>query len=169
MNTNDCFQIIIEEQDVINSMLCGGNVSKIVTNDTYWVTKFNSMANFFDLTYKIEYETPSTDKKEFIDRCINGWHIPTEYISMDIENHIILKCKNKIEQDRVYMELREYKKRNLYNLLKFMVYFVDTLRKNDVIWGVGRGSSVASFVLYLIGIHRINSIKYNLDIGEFLK
>ena len=35
--------------------------------------------------------------------------------------------------------------------------------------GVGRGSSVASYILYLIGVHRIDSIKYNLDWKEFLR
>jgi len=50
-----------------------------------------------------------------------------------------------------------------------MIYFVDTLRKHNILWGVGRGSSVSSYILYLIGIHRIDSIKYNLNIGEFLK
>ena len=51
----------------------------------------------------------------------------------------------------------------------FMKYLVDTLRKNNIIWGVGRGSSVASYVLYLLGVHRIDSLYYDLDITEFLK
>jgi len=54
-------------------------------------------------------------------------------------------------------------------LLKWMKYFVDTCRTNRVVWGVGRGSSVASYVLYLIGVHRIDSMKYNLDWQEFLR
>jgi len=48
-------------------------------------------------------------------------------------------------------------------------YFVDTMQANNVVWGVGRGSSVASYVLYLIGVHKIDSIKYNLDWQEFLR
>jgi DNA polymerase III alpha subunit len=43
------------------------------------------------------------------------------------------------------------------------------MRENDIVWGVGRGSSVASYTLYLIGVHKIDSIKYELDINEFLK
>ena len=43
------------------------------------------------------------------------------------------------------------------------------MRKNSVLWGLGRGSSVASYVLYLLGVHRINSLYYDLDIKEFLK
>ena len=54
-------------------------------------------------------------------------------------------------------------------VLKTMKYIVDTLRKHDVVWGVGRGSSVASYALYLIGVHKIDSVKYNLPIDEFFK
>jgi len=46
---------------------------------------------------------------------------------------------------------------------------VDTFRKNNVVWGVGRGSSVSSYVLYLLGVHRVDSIKYKLNINEFLR
>jgi len=62
-----------------------------------------------------------------------------------------------------------FQERNMFNLLKYMKYLVDTLRKNNIVWGVGRGSSVASFVLFLIGIHKINSLYYDLSIDEFLK
>jgi DNA polymerase III alpha subunit len=48
-------------------------------------------------------------------------------------------------------------------------YIVDTLRDNKIIWGVGRGSSVSSYVLYLLGVHRIDSLKYQLDYREFLR
>jgi DNA polymerase III alpha subunit len=54
-------------------------------------------------------------------------------------------------------------------VLKTMKYIVDTLRKNNVVWGVGRGSSIASYALFLIGIHKIDSIKYDIPITEFFK
>ena len=62
-----------------------------------------------------------------------------------------------------------YQKRDLFMLLQYMKYLVDLMRENNIVWGVGRGSSVSSFVLFLIGIHRINSLYYDLDIEEFLK
>jgi DNA polymerase III alpha subunit len=43
------------------------------------------------------------------------------------------------------------------------------MRSSNIVWGVGRGSSVASYALYLIGIHKIDPIKYNLSINEFFK
>ena len=57
----------------------------------------------------------------------------------------------------------------LLPVLQFLIYFVDTLRANNVVWGVGRGSSVSSFCLFLIGVHKINPLLYNLDYREFLR
>ena len=54
-------------------------------------------------------------------------------------------------------------------MLRYLRYLVDTLRANGIVWGVGRGSSVASFVLYKIGVHRINSIEHDLDFNEFMR
>jgi DNA polymerase III alpha subunit len=66
-------------------------------------------------------------------------------------------------------ELDEYEMRGMLPLLQYMIYLVDFMRENDIVWGVGRGSSVASYVLYIIGVHRINSIQYDLDWKEFLR
>ena len=57
----------------------------------------------------------------------------------------------------------------MYNLLRYMCYLVDFMRENNIVWGVGRGSSVSSYVLFLIGIHKVNSIQYDLDYKEFLR
>jgi DNA polymerase III alpha subunit len=62
-----------------------------------------------------------------------------------------------------------YQERDLFDLLRFLKYLVDTMTEHQVIWGVGRGSSVASYVLYKLGVHRIDSMFYDLDVGEFLR
>ena len=102
------------------------------------------------------------------------FNIPSYYKELDVEQHI----KNLIPESgqdlkiitaRVDMELGEFKARNLYPVLQLLIYIIDTMRKNNLVWGVGRGSSVASYVLFLLGIHKVDSIKYNLDLREFLK
>jgi hypothetical protein len=98
-----------------------------------------------------------------------NWHMPDKYKSLNIADWLLVRCTTEEELQRVGQELLLYHERNLFDLLRFMVYLVDTLRKNNIVWGVGRGSSVASYILYLIGVHKINSIYYDLDIGEFLK
>tara|TARA_B110000503_G_scaffold24486_1_gene38723 strand:+ start:7333 stop:7842 length:510 start_codon:yes stop_codon:yes gene_type:complete len=107
---------------------------------------------------------------------INTYTIPQHYKDLDVEDYIKNLVPNGVDctdnaatSQRVDMELNLYKERGLFPILQVLIYVVDILRKNKLVWGVGRGSSVASYVLYLIGIHKIDSLKYNLDIKEFLK
>ncbi len=98
----------------------------------------------------------------------NNWYVPQSYKDLDIEKYLIDLCPIE-NMDRLTLELDFYKKKNLLSLLKCMKYIVDTLRTNSIVWGVGRGSSVASYALYLLGVHKIDSVKYNLPIEEFFK
>lgn len=98
-----------------------------------------------------------------------NWYIPQEYQDLDIENWILGQCKDIQAYNRVEEELELYRKNDMIPVLKTMKYVVDTLRDNNIVWGVGRGSSVASYALYLIGVHKVDSIKYNLPIEEFFK
>lgn len=97
------------------------------------------------------------------------WFIPKEYENINIENWLYNQCTCDAEINRVKEEFNEFKNRDMIKLLLWLKYFVDVCRKNNVVWGVGRGSSVSSYILYLIGVHRINSLQYNLDWKEFLR
>jgi DNA polymerase III alpha subunit len=96
------------------------------------------------------------------------WFIPAEYQNMDIEEFLVNQCP-KENYDRLIKELELFNQNNMIPVLRAMKYIVDTLRSNGIVWGVGRGSSVASYVLHLIGVHKIDSVKYNLPIDEFFK
>jgi len=124
------------------------------------VEKFNSMCEQLDieqLVNKVDYS------KEF--------NIPQHYKQIDVEQYVRKLARNVTldGQKRVEMELELFRTRKLFPILQLLIYIVDTLRKHNLVWGVGRGSSVASYCLYLIGVHKIDSVKYNLDIREFLK
>lgn len=96
--------------------------------------------------------------------------IPQHYLELDVSEFIrALTPTNQQSLDRVEMELELFRTRNLFPVLQLLIYIVDTMRKNNIVWGVGRGSSVASYCLYLLGVHKIDSLKYNLNIREFLK
>jgi DNA polymerase-3 subunit alpha len=95
--------------------------------------------------------------------------MPAEYKTIDIAQHVLSLCQGEAELQRCGQELLLYQERDLFDLLRYLKYLVDTMIANRVIWGVGRGSSVASFVLYKLGVHRIDSLHYNLDVGEFLR
>jgi DNA polymerase III alpha subunit len=97
------------------------------------------------------------------------WFMPQEYKDLDIAKWVLERCVDQNELQRAGQELMEYAERGLLPLLQYLKYLVDTMRNNNVVWGVGRGSSVASFVLYLIGVHRIHSLRQNLDFTEFMR
>ena len=97
------------------------------------------------------------------------WHMPDQYQQLDIAEHMIAMCDTPEKLQRVGNELLLYQERGLFDLLRYLKYLVDVMRDNRVIWGVGRGSSTASYVLYLLGVHQIDSMYYDLDVGEFLR
>jgi hypothetical protein len=115
------------------------------------------------------YVTLADSVEEFDLRFQRKWHMPNEYKELDIAEYILSLCTQDYELQRVAEELLLYQERDLFDLLKYLKYLVDTLRKNNLVWGVGRGSSVASYVLFLLGVHKINSLYYELSIDEFLK
>lgn len=97
------------------------------------------------------------------------WFMPDSYKQLDIAEHVLDLCSTQEQLQRVAQELLLYQERGLFDLLRYLKYLVDVMRENRVIWGVGRGSSVASYVLYLLGVHRIDSLFYDLDPAEFLR
>lgn len=117
----------------------------------------------------ILYNEPNKSIQDFDDINQNNYLMPEEYKTLDIAKFVLEQCKNDSELQRAGQELLLFQERNMFQLLQYLKYFVDTMRKHDIVWGVGRGSSVSSFVLYLIGVHKINSLYYDLSIDEFIK
>jgi DNA polymerase III alpha subunit len=120
-------------------------------------------------TKKIDPNIYVIDIEEFDRICQNEWLMPDEYKNLNIVGVVLDQTANEEQYQRVVEELIEYENRNMFNLLRWLKYVVDTCRANNIVWGVGRGSSVASYVLYLLGVHRIDSIKYSLEWQEFLR
>ena len=101
------------------------------------------------------------------------WNIPAEYISLDLNDHLT-KCiiKKQLSHSTTYVnrlnaELMEIKLRGMENLLKALIYITDTFKQTGQVWGVGRGSSCASLILFLIGLHQVDPVKYNIPLNEF--
>jgi DNA polymerase III alpha subunit len=117
----------------------------------------------------IEYIDPKLSIEDFDNNNQSNWYMPIEYKELDIAKFVLDQCTSEAELQRAGEELILFQERNMFVLLQYLKYLVDTMRKNNIVWGVGRGSSVASFVLFLLGVHRINSLYYDLSIDEFIK
>lgn len=172
MKTDQYGRTTINTDEAIDILLKGSRVQGAFLTDLDEIDRYNNNSakvygnktalpiyeNINDLTVDEYYQHLSTQ-----------WKIPDKYKNINMKDYLLAKCKTDIEIQRVESELVLYEERGLIPLLQFTVYLVDYMRENDHLWGVGRGSSVSSYCLYLTGIHRINSIRYNLDVTEFLK
>jgi len=103
------------------------------------------------------------------------WNLPVEYKAIDIPDYVVSKLvekrldNNPVYIERVENELAEMERRGMLDFLRCLIFIMDEFRRNNVVWGVGRGSACASLVLYLLGTHRVDPVRYNIPITEFLK
>lgn len=140
-----------------------------VTEITDEITQFNRLSSKKILT------------KDKIRPLSFDWNLPKKYKNLDVIEYVIDKwavvCVNNeitsedadVRSKRVSDEIQLYKELNLLPVLRAIIYVINTLRDNNIVWGVGRGSSVSSYVLYLIGVHDVDSVKYDLDFTDFLR
>jgi len=150
-------EIATEEQG-IELLYRGRNISRIPFEN---VSQHNNSC--FELDIEPLLSSPSWSKQ---------FNIPQAYKDIDVEDYIlrlVTDAEDPKGRARVEMELAMFASRNLLPILQLLIFLVDEMRKNNIVWGVGRGSSVASYVLYLIGVHKIDSLRYDLKIEEFLK
>ena len=170
MIQNKFGEIIFSESDVCDLLMQGHNpvdltgmIVDTTVNLAQWPDTIDPMPNF------LSQQDYTCGILEFHTQQQQTWHMPDEYKILDVAAHVLELCKTQEELQRCGQELLLYQERDLFNLLRYLKYLIDVMTANHIIWGVGRGSSVASYVLYLLGVHRINSLYYNLDINEFLR
>lgn len=165
MRQDNYGQMILTESDICDVYLQGRTIADCITD---------SDINFRDLEIEnipkiIKYIEQTDSVADFDKKNQQNWLMPDEYKNFDIAEWALSRCSTEEQIQRTGHELILYQDRNLFPLLRYLKYLVDTMRSNNIVWGVGRGSSVSSYVLYLIGIHKIDSIFYDLSIEEFLR
>jgi DNA polymerase III alpha subunit len=165
MKTNSYGEVIYEDQDLIDLLYSGEKdlLPKVLCDLTDDIEKFVELSGI-----KINSPEDHGTVESFDESNQKNWLMPTEYKAMDIEGYLVHVCPKENYQ-RLIEELAEFRSRNMLDLLRWLKYLVDTCRSKEIVWGVGRGSSVGSYVLYLIGVHRIDPIKYKLSWQEFLR
>lgn len=126
---------------------------------------------------------PSHEQLRKYDReCDIIWNIPDTIRDLTYEQVLdiliirhesVLEGKSELERGlrnrRLEMEFNEFFERDLLFLLQLMIYVINEFERQGICWGVGRGSSVASYILYILGVHDIDSYHYKLDMKDFFK
>ena len=171
--TNKFGEIIFAEQDLCDLVMQGHDLTKfngvIVDPPVDIETAALILQDVPKFIKYDKYAEENLSVEEFDHRNQQRWFMPEEYKQLDIAKLVLDLCITPAELQRVGHELILYQERNLFDLLRYLKYLVDVMKTNRMIWGVGRGSSVASYVLYLLGVHRVNSLFYELDPEEFLR
>jgi DNA polymerase III alpha subunit len=170
MKQNNYSEIIFDQDDVCDLIMQGLEISsfqKMIVDASVDIEKASMLLD--NIPTLIKHNTSTESIEEFDCRLQQIWHMPEQYQQLDIAQHILNLCTTDAELQRCGQELLLYQERNLFDLLRFLKYLVDVMTANSVIWGVGRGSSVASYVLYKLGVHKIDSMFYELDVEEFLR
>lgn len=173
MKINHFGQVSITDKEAFDALYSGRlkDLKDVYIDNTSSIVQYNqSVLINADSIPELKLLEDSTDVslKVFDESNQCNWFIPDNYCPNLIEM-LYDMCKTDAQKNRVTKELELFIQHNMFDLLFYLKYLVDTMRENKIVWGVGRGSSVASYILYLIGVHKIDSIKYDLDIHEFLK
>jgi DNA polymerase III alpha subunit len=170
MKTDQYGQIIYNESDLVSMIMSGATIEGLQGMLIEPGVNLETASAYLEQVPElVEYAFTDMTVAEFDQMKQNSWHMPDEYKNLDIAEYILSLCDSDARLQRCGEELLLFQERNLFDLLRYLKYLVDTLRANNMIWGVGRGSSVASYVLYLLGVHRIDSMFYDLDPTEFLR
>jgi DNA polymerase III alpha subunit len=148
------------ENNTILGLLNGLDLEMIVCEKQTIISLNEQMKKHYNDIFKFEDYSDRENQKI--------WMMPEKYYNLDIENYFE-KFKNNKNKIRIEEELQIYKEKDLFVLLKYLIFLVDVMKENNVVWGVGRGSSCASYLLYLIELHDIDSDKYDISINEFLR
>jgi hypothetical protein len=173
MIQNKFGELVYSESDVFDLLMQGRNLAdlkNLIVDPSVDIKNIISIIE--DPSVLLTWACPNNNDvsvTEFHATQQSQWHMPDEYKQLDIAQHVLNLCQTEAELQRCGAELLLYQERDLFNLLRYLKYLVDVMKNNCVIWGVGRGSSVASYVLYKLGVHRIDSMYYNLDVNEFLR
>lgn len=172
MRKNKHGEQIYNETDLCNLIMQGvsfSGLNGIVVEQTVDLETAALMLDEVPTLIKYNEMAEDISTEEFDHQNQSRWFMPEEYLKLDIAEHILNLCKTDAELQRCGQELMLFQERNLFNLLRYLKYLVDLMTQHKLIWGVGRGSSVSSYVLYKLGVHRIDSLFYELDPAEFLR
>lgn len=170
MKHNKFGEIVFSESDVCDLLMQGrtpDSLTNLIVDESVDLSQWPEIIDPIPTWQQQRFHSCSVPEFHAIQQ--SQWHMPDDYKNLDIASYVLSLCNTQEELQRCGQELLMYQERNLFDLLKYLKYLVDVMQKNQIVWGVGRGSSVASYVLYKLGVHRVNSMYYNLDVAEFLR
>jgi DNA polymerase III alpha subunit len=109
------------------------------------------------------------------------WRLPENYRMLNLENRIVgtfmsrsdefLKKYGVEKYDeavlRIQAEYEQIEQRGMVEFMRTIIYVLDTFREKGIVWGVGRGSSCACYILFVLGLHAVDCVLHEIPLEEF--
>lgn len=151
---------------VVYAMNCGADITYIQLQDMDSTERdrFNMSCQRFGIDAHMVERTVNHDHNHEL------WRYDDVYDKINLLDYFLERCPPEPARiERVKYEVQLYEEFHMTKLLRCMIWLVDYMQENSIFWGLGRGSSVSSYLLYLIELHMVDSVLYELDVKEFLK
>ena len=158
--------VILSESAAVEALYAGSNLDGCVIDSHEDVDLYQQSIRLLDM----DMLNLCTDPQQLSQQdWYAEWTTPAPWSQMSVLDHCMDRCATDEQRIRVCEEYKLFDDRKMIPVLRHLIWMVDDMRKRGIVWGVGRGSSVSSYVLFLIGINRIDPLKFDLDVSEFLK
>ena len=153
--------------DAIANMLYNG---KDIYAGTFYVDTSDGEMEKFNLFSDKSVQLSPSEKINNIKRR-DEWFMPDFYKTLNLKElfDIMSNGLPDIYKERVDYELNLYHEKGYDNFLRYCVYLSTIVNQKKIVVGCGRGSSCASYLLFLLGLHMVDSVKFDIDVREFLK
>lgn len=160
----------IQPDEVARYLLLGVPASKLrVTELDSDIEKFNFQVAPEDQVSPVSNEPIELNM---------DWSIPEPWLSLDLDTYIMDQYFERIwpQHDadmekkaiqRIADELEQVRARGMVEFMRTVIYILHVLRQKNVVWGVGRGSSCASYLLFIIGLHVVDCVAFDVPMEEF--
>lgn len=160
---------VISPEQLVDALLRGADISKLrLTEHTDETILFNDNAG-----EELQLVKPEPVRLDF------AWKLPEPHLSMDLQSTVVARAVDRLKElnypedvhlracQRIQDELDEIERRGMVEFVKTIIYILDTFRQKGVVWGVGRGSSCASYILFILGLHSVDPVLYDVPLSEF--
>lgn len=177
MITNEYGQVFFSVDEITEYMY--SDITNMINylDDTAEIEKWNQHCKHFEIETVTQEPVLQTDVKQYHQILSQNWVTPEPYNSIDINKILIDRMELLEIATPEYTTYLTQEIEHWYTLFpqgpedlwKFLHYMIETCKEHDIVTGVGRGSSVSSLVLYLLDVHCVDPVKYNLNYKEFLR
>lgn len=153
---------VVSSETLALRIALGYDTSHLVTPESEDTEKFEYKTGK-SIKFMEEHDNPPEPKEQ-----TEGYQEKVDYILEAVRESDRFSGDEK-ELNRLDEEMEYFFKTGNIHFVYDVLKLIERFKKEDTLWGVGRGSSCASFLMYVLGINDVNPLIYNISFTEMTK